>query len=291
MSVTSRESNRRVGFIGLSGFRSDPVPTDDWIPVRAALVVDYTFWSSAPGTIYSGRGWVLRPEQWDLPPRFVYVPSGNLLRKVDLAARTVTTVFESPEPIESLGIPALSNRSFGNPKTEQPILVRTRQKVYALDHKHNVTKVFTIPNEVDRQSRVRWYEIGNGEAIADFTPSRSTADPDNVARGMVYRIANDGSIEDRLELALHSRTRPLDRQTQTLLLTLGLPAPAIRVVVELLIAVDQTQGYLAALSALIRDSGLSLMAVFALLSLILAVMAWQAEVGRSACRSASRSPG
>ena len=31
----------------------------------------------------------------DLPPRLVYVPSGNHLRLVDLAARTVTTVFRN----------------------------------------------------------------------------------------------------------------------------------------------------------------------------------------------------
>ena len=27
-----RKSNRRVGFIGMSGFRIDPVPRADWIP-------------------------------------------------------------------------------------------------------------------------------------------------------------------------------------------------------------------------------------------------------------------
>ena len=48
-----RESNRRVGFIGMSGFRSDPVPAADWIPVRSALMT--IEWSSAPASIYSGQ--------------------------------------------------------------------------------------------------------------------------------------------------------------------------------------------------------------------------------------------
>ncbi len=75
-----RMSNRRVGFIGLSGFRSDPVPADEWIPVRGALIMDYSHWSSAPRWIYSGRVQVPRVDQSDLPPRLVYVPSGNRLR-------------------------------------------------------------------------------------------------------------------------------------------------------------------------------------------------------------------
>ena len=46
-----RTSNRRVGFIGMSGFRSGPVPAADWIPVRGE-----TDMSSAPVSIYSRPG-------------------------------------------------------------------------------------------------------------------------------------------------------------------------------------------------------------------------------------------
>ena len=67
-----RVSNRRVGFIGLSGFRADPVPADEWIPVRGELIVDYSQLSSAPVSINSGHAWVLRPDRWDVPPRLVY---------------------------------------------------------------------------------------------------------------------------------------------------------------------------------------------------------------------------
>jgi hypothetical protein len=269
-----RESNRRVGFIGLAGFRADPVPGDERIPVLGALASDYAFWSSAPVSIYSGKGWVLRPESWDLPPRLVYVPSGNRLLKIDLAARTVKTVFETAEPIGSLGIPTLSYWSGGHSKKERPILVRTPQKIHVLDHKHNIIRVFTIPSELDRKSLVRWYEIGNGQAITEFTPSSSTADSDNVTKRTVYRIANDGSMQDRFELTLHNRMRLLDRQTLTYVLALGLPVPTIQFVVNLLIAIDQTQSFPAALPVLIRNSGLSLIAVFALSS-ILALMAWR----------------
>ena len=77
--------------------------------MRAELITDYANWSSAPISIYLGsQRWRIRPDRGDLPPRLVYVPSGNRLRLVDLAARTVTTVFEAPEPIESVGIPTIS---------------------------------------------------------------------------------------------------------------------------------------------------------------------------------------
>ena len=87
-SVTSVISNRRVGFIGLNGFRSDPVPADEWIPVRGALIMDYC--ALELGTemdVTRGVCQLPRVDRSDLPPRLVYVPSGNRLRKVDLAAR------------------------------------------------------------------------------------------------------------------------------------------------------------------------------------------------------------
>ena len=109
--------------------------------------------SSAPVSIYSRQAWVLRPAAGDVPPRLVYLPSGNQLRQADLAARTVTTVFETPEPIESVGIPTLAYWSTGHSTTEQPILVRTTRQIHELDQQHHVKKVFSLPAEVDRRSR------------------------------------------------------------------------------------------------------------------------------------------
>jgi len=271
-----RVSNRRVGFIGLSGFRSHSIPAAEWIPVRGELIGDYSMWSSAPASIYSGGRWVARPERWDLPPRLVYVPSGNFLRLVDLGARTVTTVFETAEPIESPGIPRLSNWSTGRPTQEQPILVRTRQQIYVLDHKHNVIKVFTIPTEVDRQSPVQWYEIGNGQAFAVFVRPSATGEPENLTKRTVYRVADDGAIQEGFELTLQSGAVAQSKQARAFLLALGLPAPAILFVVDLLIAlgIDRIQSYPAFFLILLRSSGPSLLAVFAL-SAILAILAWR----------------
>ena len=162
-----RTSNRRVGFIGMSGFRKGPVPAADWIPVQGEPK------SSAPVSIYSRQAWVLRPAAGDVPPRLVYLPSGSQLRQVDLAARTVTTVFETPEPIESVGIPTLAYWSTGHSTTEQPILVRTTRQIHELDQQHHVKKVFSLPADLDRRSSVEWYEIKSGQAIAVVGPLRS----------------------------------------------------------------------------------------------------------------------
>ncbi len=265
-----RTSNRRVGFLGMSGFRPDPWPPADWIPVRGEPK------SSSPASIYSGHGWVVRPGPWDVPPRWVYVPSGNYLHKVDLAARTITTVFETREPIVAPGVPILANWSTGHPTKEKPILVRTTQKIYELDQKHHVLKVFTIPTEVDRRSSVQWFEMDNGQAIAVFDRVWSTGEPDKVLRRMVYRIASDGAIQDQFELDLQTATSVLNSQTLAFVLAFGIPAPAALFVVDSFteIGFGEIQNYPAALTALLKNSGPSLIAVLAL-SLILAVMAWR----------------
>jgi hypothetical protein len=269
-----RVSNRRVGFIGLSGFRTHSVPAAEWVPVRGELISDRSQWSSMP--YYSGRVRVVRLDRWDLPPRLVYVPSGNRLRLVDLAARTVTTVFETPEPIESPGIPMHSSWAFGRPIEEPPILVRTRQQIYALNRNHKVIKVFIIPTEVDRQSPAQWYEIGHGQAIAVFVRPGSTGEPDNVTKWMVYRIAQDGAIQDRFEVALHNGSRAETKQVRASMAALAIPAPAILVVVDLLsvIGIDRVQSYPAVINAMLGSAGPSLFAVF-VLSSVLAIMAWR----------------
>jgi hypothetical protein len=271
-----RRNNRRVGYIGLNGYRSDPVPLDECIPVRAALIMGYSQWSSVPTWMHSGRVLLPRVDQSDLPPRLVYVPSGNRLRKVDLGARSVTTVFESPEPIESPGIPILSSWLSYHPMKEQPILVRTANYVYVLDHRHNVTKVFAIPTEIDRQSPVSWCELGNGQAIAAFDAPSSPEEAENVKRQTLYRIASDGAIQDRFEVALSTGSPVANKKTRALWTAIALPAPAILFVVDLLFVteVDRIQSYPAVVIAMLKGAGPSLLVVIGL-SLMLGIVAWR----------------
>jgi len=275
-----RVSNRLVGFIGLTGFRSHSVPAGERIPMRGELIVDHSSWSSAPLWMNSGRNWAIRPDRWDLPPRLVHVPSGNHLRLVDLAARTVATVFLAREPIESVGVPVLSSRSGGRVMREQPVLVRTRQKIYALSRDYKINRTFTIPTEIDRWRYAFWYEIGNGQALVVFVGQRSTWGPDNVTNRIVYRIADDGTIRDSFELTLQTGMRVPSQQATDFLLALGLPAPALLFAIESLVVMGdgQAQSYPAAVRAMLKRSWPGLAAVLAFSS-VLAVVAWRRSRG------------
>ena len=83
------------------------------------------------GTIliyHSRQRMSMRTARWDLPPRLVYVPSGNILREVDLAPRTVTTAFEATGADRVAGYSErFESWSGGHHTKEPPVLVRTRQ--------------------------------------------------------------------------------------------------------------------------------------------------------------------
>jgi hypothetical protein len=263
-----RTSNRRVGFIGMAGFREGPVPAADRIPVRGEPT------SSAPVSMYSGHAWVLRPAGGDVPPHLVYLPSGNQLRQADLAARTVTTVYETPEPIESVGIPTLAYWSTGHSTTEQPILVRTTRQIHELDQQHHLKKVLSIPADVDRRSSVEWYQIKSGQAIAVADPLRSTGQPDIVYRKLVYRITGDGAIGDQFAVDLQTGSSAPDKATQAFQLALVLPVPAILSAIGLLLVIanDPPRSYPAAVTALVKDAWPSFLIALVALSIVLAIL-------------------
>ena len=117
-------------------------------------------------------------DRWDVPPRLVHVPSGNLLRVVDLAARTTTTVFEAPAPITSVGVPYISSWGGTNSKQEQPILVRAGDKVYKLDHKYEPSASSRCRRRSARRVAISWYEVDDGRAVVACSLPTSDEDED-----------------------------------------------------------------------------------------------------------------
>ena len=263
-----RVSNRRIGYIGLSGFRPDSIPPDYRIPVRGEVSLGYTFWSSAPISIHSGTQWEMHPDRRDVPPRLVHVPSGNRLRLVDLSARTVATVFEAPAPIVAVGVPPLSSSSGSESTRERPILVRSGQKIYKLDHTYKVMSTFTMPPEIGRDSPVTWYDTDDGQAIAECAlawKDEEVLPDDAVTRKVVYQIAADGAIRQTFELSLQTGSTALSEQSQLSLAALAFPSPAILLLVESFLAIlaKPSQGQAAAIGSMLKQSWPWMVAVLA----------------------------
>jgi hypothetical protein len=203
----------------------------------------------------------------------VYLPSGSQLRQADLGARTVTTVYETPEPIESVGIPSLAYWSTGHSTTEQPILVRTTQQIHELDQEHHVKKVFSLPADLDRRSWIEWNEIKSGQAIAVADALGPTGQSDTVRRQLVYRINGDGAIEERFAIDLQTGLSAPNTAMQAFQMALVLPVPAILFAISLflVIAINEPLSYPAAVTALLKDTWPSLIAVVAL-SIVLVIL-------------------
>ena len=109
---------------------------------------------------------------------------------------------------------------------------------------------------------------GTRSATARRSPTssdqRSTGEPDNVTKRMVYRIAADGAIQDQFEVTLQTGSPDERTKRAVQMQSLSrLPAPAFLFVVEplFLMSVDQTQSYPAAVSAMLRSSWPSFLAV------------------------------
>jgi hypothetical protein len=272
-----RVSNRRVGYIGLSGFRADPVPPGDRIPVRGRSILGFSAWSSAPISLYSNSWWGARPDRWDFPPRLVHVPSGSRLRLVDLAARTVATVLETAEPVVSVGVPSLASYAVGESSFPRPILVGTPGKVYKLDHDYKVVGTFAIPADVDRQGLISWYETRDGQSIVQcvVAPSAREVLDGNSTRSMIYRLASDGTIRDSQPLSLQTVGVDPREQTQESLVGLAIPAPAVLVAVGTLVATLGPQRRdPSPLGAMLKQAWPALLAVVVVSSLLAAV-AWR----------------
>jgi hypothetical protein len=273
-----RISNRVIGYIGLSGFRPVLVPPDDRIPVNSDLILGYEAWSSSPVWIDSGARMPRRPERWDLPPRLVHVPSGKLSRLVDLAARTVETIFESPEPIMSEGVPTLTSFSGFESTSRRPILVRAGSVIFKLDHEYNVIGTFTIPPEVNRSAAITWFEASDGRSVAEIAEPRKASEPldQSFLKTRLLRIAQDGTIGASLELTLKTGANYESEQSTLFLMALALPAPALQLALQSFLALVGEPGHVepGTLGAMLQRTWPSLLAVFALSSL-LAALAWR----------------
>jgi hypothetical protein len=251
-----RKTQRRVGTIGRAGFRGDGTPPNERIAVRGAVLRGDSAWSSALLSISAPRGLALRPERGDLPPRFVHVPSGRALLRVDLHARSVAVLFEAPEPIVTVGTPTLSAYSYGRITTDRPILVRTRSTLYALGHDGKVRLTFTIPPEINRQGDVWWYDVSDGGAVVTIERRPS---PEMVAQGLtdvlIYRLLPGGLVEEPVPVRLRGSPPAMTQRTELFLMATALPAPVILAALEPAVVMQEPRwrSYVSAVGVVLRE--------------------------------------
>ena len=167
-------SHRRVGFIGLSGFRHRPVCRfDAWIPVRGQLAADFSQWSSLPVSIYSGSAcrWArIRP---DGSARSAATPGPRSIRQSTSTCRPgradgENRVSTRPSRSNRWEFPFGSSYGGGAGTVEQLSWCGLGEQIQRLNRNHQVISVFTIPTARTAQTAVSWYEIGDGRAIAEF---------------------------------------------------------------------------------------------------------------------------
>jgi hypothetical protein len=271
--------SRLIGYLGLSGLRPGPPPASEQIPVLGKLM-DLSSWSSVPvWYVPSGNNWVPHPERQDVPPRFVHVPSGNRLRVADLDARTVTTVFETPDSIVAIGIPILRSYVLGHTTVERPILVRTRQKIYALNHKHQPIREIRIPDEIDPRSSASWYDLENGDSILVFDLA-GTAE-EGFRRVRTYRIDSNGTMRELFKRSLKNGLISSGGAMSDAITAIALPGPGpflgLGSLREQTVRSAQqigTPGYLEAVVLTLKKSWAAVLVV-SLVSSILAWFAWR----------------
>ncbi|AMV40760.1 hypothetical protein [Planctomyces sp. SH-PL62] len=225
-----RVSNRRIGHIGLAGFREGPPPPEERIPVSGRAVMGYAYWSSLPILAAYPRSLDrYRTFPGDLSPDLVHVPSGNALRVVDLGTRKVATVFEASEPIVAVGVPAIGMYNGGSKADwERPVLVRTASRIHKLDHRYKHLGAFDVPGDVPPGTLLSWYETKDGRSTVVAVRAATDQGIFGVAERdeRIDRLSPDGGIQETLDVALKTGIERREGWQESAVIALALPTPA-----------------------------------------------------------------
>ncbi len=271
-----RPTNRLLGFIGVSGFRSNRPPPSEQFPVQLDLMYSVPFWSPSQYRLLQGRLAEFDSVNSPIPSSSVYVPCGDRFLLVDLSTRTVRTALETDEPIESFGF---CRKTSGRPEAsarKPALVVRTTQKILELNRDHGVIRSFTIPTRSRTAILAFWYPLDDGQALAQFLEPRRTEGEENITPVNLYRIGPDGTLRSESELPLQSGMLIWSKQPESTLLFPAFPAPALFPVAEWFFVslINQPSSFGAAVRTILATSWPSFLAV-TILALVLAAGAWR----------------
>ena len=271
-----RSTNRPVGFVGDSGFRPDRPSPDQQFPVSSSLMATLAIWSPSGLVNRGGQVAGSDPDASRIRESSVYVPAGNRLRLVDLRTRSVSTVFETPEPIESFGLCPQETAGKDDPARQPAVAVRTTHTIVALTPRHELLGTFTVPAKLQDSYMIAWYAIGKIGALAEFYHPWQTDPGENLAPRTICSVAPDGTMRSQTDLTLQSGMPVWSKQQESTLLVAALPAPLVLPIAEWFFVslINQAPTISAGVRMMIESSWPSLLGV-ALLGLLLSIASWR----------------
>jgi len=275
-----RKSNRLIGYLGLKGFRSHSLPVEERIPVSSYVPNDYSeSWTSVQYPYqYVGNYTytTLHSPKDAIPPRLVHVPSRNRLRVIDLHSGTAREVHQTPEPIISVAVTPFSQMS-GSESIKQPIvLLRTDKAIYKLDRQYQLVGTFTLPQDHERHTMVRWYESPDGESVVEYNLPSST-DPlfnSDRTRSAIFQLSQDGSVRTSREVELLSGQPSRSKESTYKAIAFALPGLIPMLVAEAAVSYSTRQ---VRFQDTLRDAFPWLAAVLTVSALLAALIWWRAR--------------
>ncbi|HET6882419.1 MAG TPA: hypothetical protein VFI31_19795 [Pirellulales bacterium] len=246
------------GYMGQKGFHRALPPPEEWFPATGDLNMRLVSGASIGRTAAGARVPVVtRPSARGV----VFLASNDRIWAIDLAARTVGVLFESPD-ITSLR---------ASPDEKPELLVRTSSEIIAIDLQGSPRTKWKVPEVLQRDS-LQWYELADGGALTQEL--RQTAN--KVYLGFIWMdrngtITHSEQFETRLGL-------PVGPRMIHLLVAAATPSPLTFSFVSM-IAVPLTavgQGEQPDLPTAIAHTLADAWPALATLNLVSAVLAWLA---------------
>jgi hypothetical protein len=227
-----RSTNRSIGFIGETGFRNDRPPPDQQIPVDLSIMRTVSNWTPSRVVARRGERIASNPRARQRLSSLVYVVSGTRLRLVDLRERTVSTVFEYPEPIQSFGTYERAADNENDAPRQTAIVLRSAQTVLELNDHHELIQKFTLPASLRDVDMLTWHPLADGDAVAVCDLPWQTGASGNIAPRTILFVAPDGTIRRQTELTLESGMKVWSNQREAALLVAAVPVPSLLPVFE-----------------------------------------------------------
>jgi hypothetical protein len=234
-------SKRLVGYISRDGFRRGLPPRESWFDLGRSRFDWGSNTITTTGSIqYGGRavsyGNVATAEQ-RVPPSLLFLIDGERLLEIDLRARTLRTIHESPgllavaialQPQESAAARAADQANATDAaataaaaaedgsKTVTRIALRTADEIIVLDPPSGAKREYTLPNHV-RDKQLQAYALANGELLLHWW------DTETWQQELLW-LSTDGSVARQEQVTLNA-SRGESKQESRISGALAMPIP------------------------------------------------------------------